>query len=198
MKYILLITMLFGINVFASEEPQNSIIDAGLGVGFSGTKGLIGFGLDYHLNQHDALSLTVAADLNGGFVGTTYKYFDKKMDKHVTGTFFDKCLFLFDCDTYPYLEAGAQYFSNTNRTITSDTTGTRVFEMDSKLLALAGFGTRHVFKNKMYWDFSISYRTLITGGETRLTSGVEQANDRTLMYIGNNILGVGMTVGYQF
>ncbi len=151
--------------------------------------------MDRFLTENHAMSIGFGADFIGATTTLGYKYFDGKIKKD-SGTFLDKCFFLFECDTHPYVGLSLQYAGKTSLTVTEDGLE-RKWETDPKWLALGSFGLREIFKNDLTFDLEISYRGILSGGKATQTAGISK-NDLSLIESGYRGLGFNVGLGYLF
>lgn len=166
------------------------------GLGLLGSRGIIGVSGDYFLNENQAISIAMGADFAGTLHTFGYKYFDKAIAR-TTGTFLDKCLFVFDCTVYPYLGIALQRSPGHEVNYKTDDVS-RLYKIDEKYMALGSFGFRDVLPSNFTIDLEISLRGLVNGGRNHLISGVEDKYDQSLLTLGNNGFGFGLAVGYIF
>ncbi len=193
MKNLILIFSIMMISVSALALQDKDINLQG-GVGVFGSRGIVGFSVDRFYSPHDAISIAFGVDFVGATTTVGYKYFGDKFN--TSGTFWDKCLFLFECDSHNYGGLSLQYASKTTMTLTENQQQ-RIYELDPKWFGLASVGIRDVFKNHITLDTELSYRYILSGGKSVQTSGLA-ADDRTLIEMGYRTVGFNIALGYLF
>ena len=192
MKNILLIILFFySLSSFATQE--NAInINGGLGV--FGSRGIFGISADKFLTQNHALSFAVGLDFVGATSTVGYKYFGEKTNN--SSTVWDKCFFLFECDSHAYIGPSLQYANGTKLKMTEGT-NEREYKIDPKWLGLVSVGIRDIFKNNVTLDAEISYRSILNGGKASQTVG-SAADDTKSIEMGYRAFGINVAIGYLF
>lgn len=166
------------------------------GVGYAGTRGILGFSGDYFFTPHQSIFAAFSADIIGGVQTVGYRLTSDATNSNTT--IWEKCLFVFECDTHAYVAAGLQHVFRTTAQITSDNV-TRSYAIDEKWLGIIGVGTRTVFPNGFLIDGEITARSLFHGGEIRQTDGpAESESSHDLLTLGYHSLGIGIALGYSF
>jgi len=192
MKNILLLFLFFySLSSFAIQENALNI-NGGLGV--FGSRGVFGISADKFLTQNHALSFAVGLDFVGATSAIGYKYFSEKTNN--SNTIWDKCFFLFECDSHAYIGPSLQYANGSTLKITQGT-NEREYKIDPKWLGLISVGFRDIFKNNMTLDAEISYRSIITGGKATQTVGTV-ADDTKSIEMGYRAVGINVGIGYLF
>lgn len=196
MKSYLVISLLL-LQVTASFALEKDDINIQGGIGVFGNRGLLGVSVDQFLTPNHAISYAAGIDFVGLVSSIGYKYFDKKIDYNTTNTFLDKCFFLFDCDNHPYVGASLQYGAATHLKFEKDGFE-KEYKTNPELYALAVFGLRHIFKNKLTFDLELSYRNILTEGRSSLESGPAGEHDQQVLSLGHKALGFNIALGYLF
>jgi hypothetical protein len=194
MKKLLAILFMtsFSLSAFAFQENDNNFHG---GVGVFGSRGIVGFSVDRFFTPNHALSVAFGADWIGATSTVGYKYFTEKTNN--SNSIWDKCLFVFECDTHNYYGGGLQYAGASNTKFTESTGLEREYKTDSKWLGMATVGMREVFKNNVTMDFELTYRSIITGGASMQTAGLA-ADDTKSLESGFRSVGAGVALGYLF
>ena len=181
----------FALQSQAFQEGNTNLLG---GVGVFGSRGLIGFSVDRFFTESHALTVAFGVDITGAGTMVGYKYFSEKTNN--SKTVWDKCFFIFDCDSHFYAGGGAQYANATTIKI-SESGAEREYKTDPKLFGIAMIGFRDIYKSGFSMDFELSYRSIFTGGATQQTAGLT-ANDQKALELGYRSLGFGFAVGYLF
>lgn len=192
MKTLILSLLFFcSVSSFGFQEKDLNISG---GVGIYGSRGLIGFSADKFLTQNHALSFAVGIDFVGATSTLGYKYFGEKINS--SGTIWDKCFFIFECDSHAYIGPSLQYAGGSTLKITENS-NVREYKIDPKWLGLISVGVRNVFKSNVTIDAEISYRSIITGGTATQTVGLA-ADDTKSIGQGYRAVGINVGIGYLF
>ncbi len=194
-KFILFI--FFNFSSFSLMAFEKGQLNINTGFGIFGSRGVLGISADKFISENHVISFSTALDAIGPSMSMGYKYFDKAFNRPGTGTFLDKCFFLFDCESHPYVGLSLQYASGTKIEFTSENQK-RDYATKSAQLGLMLIGFRDVFKNNMTLDLEISNRNLLTGGKIQQTSGPSNSNDISNLKSAYNSFGVGLAIGYLF
>lgn len=166
------------------------------GFGLHGSRGIIGISGERFFSENHAVALSTGLDLIGVTGGVGYRYFTQSLGGMTTTSQFEKCFFIFDCDTYLYAGPSLQYAAATTLKI-SDTASERVYKIEPKWLGLASFGSRFVFKGDMSFDLEVSYRSIFLGGRAVQTAGPAN-DDQQSIETGFKTFGLNIGLGYVF
>lgn len=188
-----LLTFLISTNAWSISATTKNV---SLGLGIFSSRGVLGLSGDYFLTENHALTFATGADLIGTTTSLGYKYFGAK--DNVSGTIWDKCFFLLECDSHFFVGALLQHAGKGNAEIISEGDGLRIYETNSKHLAMAVIGSRAIFKNGITMDGEISYRNIFSGGQLTQVSGKVVDRDRATMEMGYRSFGLGIAIGYNF
>lgn len=164
------------------------------GIGIFGSRGLLGVSADKFFSPRHALSLSAGVDIIGSVSFFGYKYFGSAVN--TSNQFFDKCLFLFECDSHYYTGFGIQYAGSTTSLIIENGEE-RKYTDSPKWLGLISVGTRNIFPNHILLDVEVSYRHLLAGGRSSQLAG-KVADDKELLEFGYRTLCLNMALGYSF
>lgn len=188
-----LITILIVLVSQSALAINASSVNVNLGAGMFGSRGIYGLSVERFFTPNHTVSLSGGVDLIGMTGSIGYKYFTDKANN--SKTFWDKCLFLFECSSHYYFGPSLQLTNATRTQITSDGS-TRSYDTDPKYLGMLAVGVRDVLSSGFTLDFEVSYRSLMAGGASDLASGVALANDQNILNVGNNTFGFGIALGY--
>ncbi len=192
MKNILIALLFFySLSSFGTQDKDTNI-NAGFGV--FGSRGIFGISVDKFYTRNHAISVAFGADFVGATTTVGYKYFGEKINN--SNTVWDKCFFLFECDSRFYIGPSLQYANGSALKI-REGSSEREYKLDPKWLGLISVGSRDVLKNNMTFDFEISYRSIITGGKASQTAGLG-ADDTKAIEMGYRAIGINVGVGYLF
>ena len=183
--------ILYSFSALAIEEND---VNFNGGVGYAGSRGVVGFSVDRFYTPNHALSVAFGADFVGATSTVGYKYFTEKTNN--SGTVWDKCLFIFDCDTHAYFGGSAQYAGKTTLKVSENGVEQRAYDIDPKWLAIASMGLRTVYKSNMTLDLELSYRSIFAGGKSMQTYGAPVEDEYT--EVGFRTLGANAAIGYMF
>lgn len=189
-----LLAVLFCLSCHAFEDGQLNI-NAGLGA--FGSRGIVGVSADRFVNENNAISLAAGLDMIGPTVTLGWKYFDSSIQKYKTGTFLDKCFFLFECESHPYFGIGIQGAGYTNVEIKKNGES-RKYSIGHSMLGIASLGFRDVFSSRLTFDLEITYRSLLNGGQISRENGIENNDDLKDLKGPFNSVGIGIALGYLF
>jgi len=192
MRLFLMVVIFICSNVSFAFQDKDININAGFGV--FGSRGIFGVSGEYFLSENNAVSLVLGLDFVGATSAIGYKYFSKKLNNG--SSVFDKCFFIFECDSHIYLGPSLQYAGGSTLKIIEGT-NEREYKIDPKWLGLVSVGFRDVYKNNITLDVEISYRGIISGGKAEQTYGALN-NDRKSIEMGYRSLGINVGVGYLF
>ncbi len=192
MKNLLLLLLFFYSASGFGFKPGDLNVTGGFGV--HGNRGLLGFSADKFLSQNHALSFAVGIDFVGATSSAGYKYFTDKIAK--SNSIWDKCFFIFECDSFFYIGPSVQYAGGSRLKVTEGS-DEREYNIDPKWLGLIGVGVRSVFKNNFTLDAEISYRSIFAGGDATQTSGL-MADDTEAIESGFRAAGINVGIGYVF
>lgn len=193
MKLVIVIISIifFSLSSFALQENDTNVNG---GFGAFGTRGALGFSVDKFLNQNHAMSFAVGLDFVGATSAIGYKYFGDVTKN--SNTIWNKCFFLFKCDTHPYIGSSLQYASGSTILI-SESGNDREYETDAKWLGIINIGLLHIFESNFTMDLELSYRSILTGGSSRQIAG-NSANDTKTIEMGYRAVGINVGIGYLF
>lgn len=189
--FVVLSIVFAAVNSQAFKEKDVNFMG---GVGLFGSRGVVGFSADRFYTENHALSVAFGADFVGAISTVGYKYFGGKMNN--SGSVWDKCFFLIDCDIHNYGGVSLQYGGASKVTIT-EANDRREYDVDSKVLGLAIVGSRDVFKNGVTLDLELSYRSIMSGGKAKQVSGGIE-DDTKALQAGYHDLGANVALGYMF
>lgn len=195
MKSIWVLSLaLFFTSISGAFESGDFNVNSGFGA--FGTRGLFGVSGDYFLTPHQAISGSLAVDFVGSGGSLGYKLFSAKGND--SGTFWDKCLFLFTCDSHYYGGVSVKYAANTTVTYSVDEVDERSYETGKKWLGLIVAGFRDQFTNRLTLDIEISYSHVLSRDSIKQTSGVENPEDIDDIESMLKGVGIGFALGYNF
>lgn len=180
---------------FPNHKKSQEYLSVSIGGGFMGPMGLLGLNAEYQHDEFNSVLASLFADFIGGGGGLYYKRYILPLAK--TGSIWDKCFLIFECDTTPYATIGGQYGSGGNITI-SDSNGSRTYSLAQSYLYLAGFGFRERFTNNIVLNLDVTYRGPISGGQNSVVSGTAQGSDQGNLNSWLHSIGVSISVGYIF
>ncbi len=193
----LLTPMLIYFFSFTATAFQSNDVNLNLGVGRFGVRGNLGVSVEQYFSDKYAYSFALANDEIGktisiGFVsaGNTIQYPED--------SFWDQCLFVFECDTQIKLGLHAQH-ANASTVVVRDyeSTSNSEYQTAEKWLAIYSFGFVNTFRNNLTLDIQLSYRMIFAGGTATLVSG-SPADDRALIEKGYRVFGFNIGIGYLF
>lgn len=193
MKKIILLIACSLISI-SSYAIQDGGININGGVGVFGSRGMIGVSGEKFLTQNHALSIAFGVDFVGATSLIGYKYFSGKINN--SNSIWDKCFFVFECDSHLYVGPSIQYAGSSTIKIT-DGADIREYQLDPKWFGLLSFGFRNVFKNNITFDTEISYRSIFSGGKSVQTSG-GAGDDTHSIELGYRNWGFNLGIGYLF
>lgn len=189
---LMIVSMIFcSLSSFALQEKDTNVNG---GFGAFGTRGVLGVSIDKFFNQNHAISYAVGLDFVGATSAIGYKYFGDVTKN--SNTIWNKCLFLFKCDTHPYIGSSLQYAGGSTILI-SESDNDREYKTDPKWLGIINLGLRHVFESNLTMDLELSYRSIITGGAATQIAGTS-ANDKKTIEMGYRTVGINIGIGYLF
>jgi len=162
-----------------------------------GLNGLVGVNYEKMFTENHALQAGVGVDIIGSVVSLGYRYFDRAVTKQQTGTFLDKCFFLFECDVHPYVGASIQYAPPTRITAESENARSS-YDTNDRYLAIANLGFRDVFTNKVILDVNIAYKTPLNKSLLTNTEGPDVESQKEMIHSFEKGLGLGISIGYIF
>lgn len=192
-KFLVIFLMIcISLSAFAIQERD---ININAGAGYAGSRGFLGVSLERFFTPNHALSAAIGADLIGMSSHIGYKYFTG--NTRTTNSIWDKCFFIFDCDSHFYMGGGLQYAGKTTMTVLENGVDIRKYETDSKWLGMANIGIRDVYKSNITVDWELSYRSIFAGGESIQTLGAP-GNDQDFLELGYKTIGVSIALGYLF
>ncbi len=189
---ILIVTLISSI----SFAFKNNDININAGFGAFGSRGLFGISGEKFFTEYHAATLAFGLDFVGATTAIGYKYFTDKVNEQNQNSNLGKCFFLFECDSHIYFGPSIQYAGGSKLKII-ESANEREYKIDPKLLGLMTVGFRDVFKNNLTLDFEISYRGIISGGQSTQTAG-SIADDRRAIEMGYRSVGINAGIGYLF
>lgn len=176
-------------------DNSNSTLQAASSI--RGLNGLAGVNYEKMFTENHALQAGVGVDIIGSVVSLGYQYFDLALITSQTGTFLDKCLFLFECDAHPYAGASIQYAHSTRITVESDNVKSS-YSANDRYLAIVNSGFRDVFTNKVILDVNIAYKTPLNKSLLTNTEGPDVESQKEMIHSFEKGLGLGISIGYMF
>lgn len=169
-----------------------------LATGIRGVVGALGLSYEKMFTENHALQASVGFGFTGPVTSLGYRYFDQAVIKHKTGTFLNKCFFLFECDVHPYVGASLQYAPSTRVKIFSDENPASTYRANDRYVAAAVLGFRDVFKNNVILDLNFNYLTPLNRAVFTATEGPNNEDHQRAFAAGAKGLGLGLSLGYMF
>ncbi len=166
------------------------------GLGIMSDKGIVGAGIDYRFENQSLVQADLGADVAGPLMGVMYKH---PIYSQSSGTkWYEKCLFTFDCETLFYLGAGLKSFSPHEAILRKGEADEAEYKVAQKFAAGLTFTIRDEYRNNFFFDVDISYRTRLTNPDITPKRGVQKTGDEDKIRDFDNVVGVGLILGYRF
>lgn len=190
----LLVTLVLGSLAQPASAFKANDINVHLGGGWSGTKGLTGILIERFFAPHHAFAIGGGIDIIGISSNIGYRYMWAPYNDEVRNVWYGKCLFLFECDDHLYVGVHAQYVSGTEISV-AENGATNKYAVDPRTYGMLVLGDRNRFTTDITLDFEITYRTLVSGGSSRLLTGMPGATSEPW---GGSGVGFNLALGYNF
>lgn len=196
---LLYVIIFFQMETQAAEAPLNfsrNVTQIQLGV--MSPTGLLGLSQDYTVTEHHSLVAGVGLDPAGALLSLGYRYHDHLLKQHKTETFLDKCFFLFECESRPFVGMHFTRASGGTWTITNEADEERAFEVSGVSLLNGEFGFQTAFRSGIVTSLSFNYRTPLEKAKVRLRSGVAEVDDESSIRNWYQGLGITFGLGYTY
>jgi hypothetical protein len=194
MKKIIL-TLILSLPLTLAAQTNERKWGFAFGAGLMSDKGLLGFGIDLPVDDGYA-GVDFGIDTSGLILALNYKHTVYSMPSGKE--WFEKCFFIWDCNTKVLVGASIKSFSGQTVWLRHDDPDEGEYEVGPKYGVGVSAGFRNEFKSGWFSDVDVTYRTKISKPTVKFVGGVSQDDDYDDLTATDIGLGIGVTLGYRF